>query len=437
MVGRAIAVGVLLAGWGLAQEPAATPAPREATAPAAESTATAPAPSSERIAVPEASPKAMRYYRSGIVLWWLGTALSLAVPALLLFSGFAARLRDLARRLGRKWFFALAVFVALYIVIDWILGLPLSYYSGFVRQHAYGLSNQTFGKWIGDSLKGLGVGIVGSVLFVWIPYLLVEKSPRRWWLYTALALIPFLIVGMFVAPIWIDPLFNDFGPMQDKDLEAAILATAERAGIEGGRVYEVDKSVDTNAVNAYVTGFGGTQRIVLWDTIIAKLDRDELLFVMGHEMGHYAMRHVVWSIAFSSVFVLVALYLIYRTAGWCVTRWGDRFGFRELHDFASLPLALLLLGLYGFLLTPGALAFSRYLEHEADRFALELTRDNHAGATAFVKLQTENLSNPRPGPIYKLWRASHPPLGERIDFCNDYRPWERGQALRYEDLFSR
>lgn len=393
-----------------------------------------PATSSDRVAVPEPSEKAMRYYRSGTVLWWVSTLMSLLVPALILFTGFGARLRDLATRLGRKWFFALAIFIALYTVVDYLVSLPLAYYAGFVRQHAYDLSNQTFGKWLGDSLKGLGVGLIGSILFLWIPYLLVKKSPRRWWLYTGLAGIPFIVVSLLIAPIWIDPMFNDFGPMKDKSLEAEILATAERAGIEGSRVFEVDKSIDTNAVNAYVTGFGDTKRIVLWDTIINKLDRDQLLYVMGHEMGHYALDHVIEGITFYSLLILLTLYLIYRSAGWCVRRWGERFGFSELHDFASLPLAVLLIGIYGFLLLPLALGYSRYLEHEADRFGLELAQDNHAAAGAFARLQEENLSNPRPGLLYKIWRASHPPLGERIDFCNDYRPWETGEPLRYEHL---
>lgn len=430
MIRRTAALWLLLAaiaGFTAAQAPALESPSTEAVA----------AETAGRVPVPEPTEKAMRYYKTGTVLWWVRTLWAFAVPALFLFSGFSARLRTLAGRLGRKWFFALAIFLALYSVADYLINLPLSYYAGFVRQHAYDLSNQTFGKWLGDSLKALGVGIIGSMLFIWIPYLLVKKSPRRWWLYTGLALIPFIILGLLVAPVWIDPLFNDFGPMKDRELEVAILTTAERAGIEGGRVFEVDKSVDTNAVNAYVTGFGDTKRIVLWDTIIAKLDRDELLFVMGHEMGHYAMRHVIKGIAFYSLLALVALYLVYRSAGWFVDRWGDRFGFSELHDFASLPLAFLLLGLYGFLLTPGALLFSRSMEHEADRFGLELLQDNHAAASAFVRLQQENLSNPRPGMLYKVWRASHPPLGERIDFCNDYRPWEAGAALRYSDLIDR
>ena len=183
--------------------------------------------------MPEPSEKALRYYRTGTVLWWVRTLFSFFVPALFLFSGFSARLRDMATRLGRKWFFILAVFVVFYTLADYLINLPLSYYSGFVRQHAYDLSNQTFGKWLADSLKALGVGLIGSILFLWIPYLLVEKSPRRWWLYTGLLVLPFIILQVFVTPIWIAPLFNKFGPMKDKALEAEILALAARAGIEG------------------------------------------------------------------------------------------------------------------------------------------------------------------------------------------------------------
>ncbi|RMH20154.1 MAG: M48 family peptidase, partial [Acidobacteria bacterium] len=389
-----------------------------------------------KVAVPEPSEKALRYHR-GNTLWWIfNTFLGLLIPAVLLFTGFSARMRDLARRLGKSWYFTVILYFVLFILLTTVIDLPRSYLQDFAREHAYGLSNQTLGKWLGDAFKGLGVGLVTAVLFGWIPYLILSKSPRRWWLYTALALVPFFFFVNLVTPVWVAPLFNDFGPMEDKDLERDILALAERAGIEGSRVFEVEKSVDTEAVNAYVAGFLNTKRIVLWDTIIAKLERDELLFVMGHEMGHYVLKHVIYSILFVSLLVLLALYLIYRTAGGLIARYRHRFGFDRLSDVASLPLLLLLFNVFAFLLAPVGLAFSRHLEHEADRFGLELTRDNHAAAMAFVKLQQENLGVPRPGLLYKLWRASHPTLGERIDFCNAYRPWETGEPLRYQHLFA-
>jgi Zn-dependent protease with chaperone function len=264
---------------------------------------------------------------------------------------------------------------------------------------------------------------------------LIRRSPGRWWLYTAILSLPVMFFVMLVEPIWIDPLFNDFGPMHDKQLESGILALADQAGIQGGRVFEVNKSVDTNAVNAYVTGLASSKRIVLWDTMLAKLSPREVHVVMAHEMGHYVLNHVLQGLLLVFAGILLALFLIDRAATFLLGRYKDRLGFDQLSDVACLPLLLLLGQLAVLLLMPLGLAFSRHIEHEADRFALELTRDNRAAATAFVRLQNENLSNPRPGPLFMLLRASHPSLGERIEFANDYQPWEQGVPLRYGSLF--
>ena len=391
----------------------------------------------DRVPVPEPSEKAMRYYRSGVVLWIVGLIWGFLVPIFFLFTGLSARIRNIAQRLGKKTFFIIGIYFLIFLGLQFVINLPLSYYVEFQREHDYGLSNQTFQKWMGDSLKALAVGGIMGFAFLWIPYLLLKKSPQHWWLYTSLLAVPFLILVILVAPIWIDPLFNDFGPMKNKALEEKILNLAEKAGIEESRVFEVNKSEDTKSLNAYVTGFGGTKRIVLWDTIIERLTEEELLFVMGHEMGHYALGHVWKTILFFSVLILVTLYTIHRTAGWLIARFRNRFGFDRLSDVASLPLILLLFGFYGFLMTPPGLAFSRYQEHESDRFGLEITQNNRAAAKSFVKLQTENLSNPRRGMLMKILRSSHPPLGERIDFSNEYRPWEKNEPLRYGHLFKK
>ncbi|HEY4590505.1 MAG TPA: M48 family metallopeptidase [Thermoanaerobaculia bacterium] len=405
--------------------------PSQAPAGAAAQASSAPVP------VPPASEKAMRHYRTGNVLWVIDTLWGLLVPALLLFTGFSARMRDAARTVGRNWFFTVAVYGILFTLVMAVLSLPFDYYEGFVRPHAYGLSDQTAAKWWSDHLTGLLIGCAGVALLLWIPYLLLRKSPRRWWLYSGLTAFPLLTLLLFITPIWIEPLFNQFGPMKNKALESQILALADRAGIEGGRVYEVNKSVDTKTVNAYVTGFGGSKRIVLWDTTLAKLAPPEVLYVMGHEMGHYVLGHTWQLILLGTALALFGAWVIHLTAGELIARYRDRFGFAELADVASLPLMGLLLGVVSLVISPAVLAFGRHVEHEADRFGLEITRDNHDCATAFVKLQQENLSNPRPSLLYKLWRADHPPLGERIDFCNEYRPWETGQPLRYGDKIQR
>lgn len=401
-----------------AAAPAASAAADEGTAP---------------VAVPEASATAMTYYRTGVGWWIADTAWGFLLPALILFTGFSARMRNWAGRLGRRWI--VAVYFAIFSVVTFVVDLPRAYFEEFVRQHAYGLSNQTFAKWFGDSVTALLVSIVIGALVLWVPYLLLRKAPRRWWLYTGLLAVPFLVLMMLVTPVWIDPLFNTYGPMKDKALEADILRLAERAGIEGGRVYEVDKSVDTNAINAYVAGVGSTKRIVLWDTTIKRLDQPELLFVMGHEMGHYVLGHTWRIVGLLSCTILLMLFLIHRSAGWLLDRYGTRFGFHELSDVASMPLLVLLFSLGLFVAQPFALAYIRHLEHEADRFGLELTHANRAAAIAFVKMQQDNLANPHPGVLMTVMRASHPTLAERIEFCNTYRPWEHGQPLVYGGSF--
>jgi Zn-dependent protease with chaperone function len=370
------------------------------------------------VPVPPASPEAMRYYRSGNVLWTVFTLLEILIPGIWAFSGWSARLRTLAQRIGRRWFFTIAVYYVLFTLITFLVMLPLDYYAGFVRQHAYGMSNQSLLKWGEDTLKQLALNLLAGCLVLWIPYWFLARTPRRWWLYTGLLVPPLLVLVMLILPIWIDPLFNRFGPVKDRRLEEKIVALARRAGIEHGRIFEVDKSVDTKAENAYVTGLWCTQRIVLWDTLLSRFDEQELMFVLGHEMGHYVMHHVLRTILVASAAVLLGLYLVHRAAGPLVRRFSRRLGFAQLADVASLPLLVMLLSLVSLGIRPVVLAYSRYQEHQADAFGLELTGDRQAAAHALVKLQQDNLGNPRPGPIYMTFRATHPSLGQRIDFCN-------------------
>jgi STE24 endopeptidase len=397
------------------------------------------------VAVPEPSALAMAYYRSGILVWFLAHVWGLLVPAAILFTGLSGRLRDLARRAvgfradeegrgfrrGLRWVGMIAVYAILYLGLTLLIDLPIDYVLGHLRAHEYGLSNQSFGRWFGNELKSVGVSMVGTAALLWIPYLLLARSPRRWWLWTGLLMVPFALGAAFIKPIWIDPLFNKFEPMTNAGLESKILDLARRAGIEGSRVFVVDKSRDTRTVNAYVTGLLGTERIVLWDTLLDRLDEKETLAVVGHEIGHYVLNHVAWGVSLSALGSLVLLFLVDRTGRWMIGRWGRRFRFERLSDVASVPLFILLLQLFNLAGAPIQLAASRAMEHEADRYGLELTRTNRSSALSFVKLQNDNLSNPRPGPLSILWRSSHPPIGDRIDFCNAYHPWTEGRPGRY------
>lgn len=389
-----------------------------------------------QVTVPEASERAMQFYKSGNVLWIVQVAWSLMIPLLFLVKGFTGRLAHLAHHWGKKWFFIIVVYLILFIVLYQILNLPLAFYGEFIRPHEYGLSSQSMSRWFGNYGKATFVSLVGAIAFIWIFYLLLKKSPKRWWFYSSLAGSAISFFMMFVQPIWVDPLFNKFGPMKDKQLEQQILGLAERAGINQGRVYEVDKSQDTSMLNAYVVGLGRTNRIVLWDTLIQQMTADQILFVMGHEMGHYVLDHIWWNLLYYSLLSFAIFYLTYRSANYLLRRYHHRFGFRELSNIASLPLFLLLITIFSLLTDPLSNYVSRYMEHEADRFGLEITQNNQAAGEAFLALQQKNLANPRPGPIFKFWRSTHPPIGERVDFTNSYCPWSQGQPLKYGNHFS-
>ena len=384
------------------------------------------------VTVPEPTELALRYYRSGNIIWIVEQLLGVALPLAVLFSGLSGRMRTFASGLcGGRFYPTLVIYLVLFSLLSFVVELPLSYYVGFAREHAYGLSTQRLGKWAGDQVKGLGVGMIVGALVLWVPYLLLARSPARWWLWSGMLSLPFFVLVLLLAPTFIAPLFNKFGPMHDKDLESQVLTVAAQAGVEGARVFEVDKSVDTEKVNAYVTGVGKSKRIVLWDTLLARLSPPQTRFVVGHELGHYVLGHVLVSILISSALTLAGLYGASRAGSFLLARFGQSFGFHQLSDVASLPLLMLMLSVFSLVISPAALALSRYHEHEADRFGLELTHDNEAGASAFVALQKQNLAVPRPGALYKFFRASHPPIGERVDFMNDYRPWETGAPERY------
>ncbi len=389
----------------------------------------------EPVAIPAPSALAIRYHQTGNWFWGISQAWTLLVQIGLLWTGRSAWLRDVARRLGRFWFLTVGLYTVFYLLVVFVVDLPLSYYLGYVRQHAYGLSNQSLDRWLGNHFKELAVEGVGGFLFVWVPYWLLNRSPRRWWLITTFLSVPFSFFVMLIAPIWVDPLFNDFGPMKDRGLERRVLDLAAQAGISGSRVFEVNKSVDTRALNAYVKGFLDTKRIVLYDTLIEKLDGGEVLAVMGHEMGHYVLGHVTRSILLGGFVVLISLAFVDRAGGWAIRRFGARFKFNALGDVASVPLILLLLQIASLGLSPVVMAYSRYQEHEADRFALELTRSNHSAAKAFAELQRENLGVPWHSTFEKLWRSTHPSIGERITFCNTYHPWQDGKPLTYAHFF--
>ena len=379
------------------------------------------------------TPENRAYSNLKVALAFLAPVYAALVSLLVLFSGLSAAMRDIAHAMGRRRWVRILVYLVLYTVVASIATFPVVWYDGFVIEHRFGLSNQPFGGWFGDQAKELMLSLffLGVLPILWLAYTAISRSPRRWWLWVGLATLPIIVGGALIEPLVVDPLFNKFTRLQNPRLEARILDLAARAGIPGRNVYEVDKSAQTNKYNAYVNGFGVSQRIVLWDTTLRGMNEDEILFVTGHEIGHYALRHVWKGIAFTWLASLVVLWLTALLGERAVRRFGERWGFDRLEDVASLPLLALLFSLMAFLAQPAVNGFSRRSESEADVYGLEITRDNDAAARAFLKLGSQNKSNPEPPAFVRLLMYSHPTLADRVRLALSYRPWAEGKPNRF------
>jgi Zn-dependent protease with chaperone function len=321
------------------------------------------------------------------------------------------------------------VYVVLFTIVTAILDFPLTYYSGFVVPHQFDLSDQSFASWMGDQAKGLAVALViGSLLGAGA--LLLVRKVRRWWVVLWALSIPILIFFAVIQPIVLDPIFNKFEPLEDQVLRQKLLDLASKAGIEGSRVYQVNMSKQTKTMNAYVNGIGPTNRIVMGDTLLAKMSHDEVLAVMGHEMGHYVLRHVWKGLAFSLAVSFFVLFLGQRVYEYGLAKWGPRWGLTGPGDPASVPWLLIVVSALGFLLSPVISGYSRSVEHQSDMFSLELTHLNEPMATAFRKMAEDSKRDPSPHPVIEFWRYSHPPIAKRIPFALGYKPWERGEPNR-------
>jgi len=370
----------------------------------------------EEVRPPVVTPQMTRYSRTRYALYFAGTGWGLLALWGTLATGLSARLRRLAQPL-RFSFFQLTGYYALLTLVLLVVHAPLTWYSGYYLEHAYGLSSQSAGAWAADLAKGVGVDVATTVPILWVLFRLIQRSPRRWALWFWGALIPLIAFGIFAAPLVIDPLFNTFTPMPPGPLKTRIEALAAKAGIPDAPVYVVDKSRQTHATNAYVTGIGSSARIVLWDTTLQRMPPDQVLAVVAHEMGHYVLKHLYWGFLMSVGGLLLLLPLAQKFSEWLLARFGPRWGVHGLTDYAATPVLLLTVSLFSFLLAPITNGVSRAVEHQADAYGLAVTGNRPAMARAFVSLSEQNLSDPNPPAFIKFWLFTHPPLQERINFA--------------------
>jgi Zn-dependent protease with chaperone function len=373
------------------------------------------------------------YHETRVVLLLLGPLYGAIVTLLILFTGLSARFRDIAHAAGGRLYVRMLVYFSLFATSSALLGLPLAWYEEYALEHQYGLSTQSLSGWFVDSVKGLVFLLVmlGVIPLLSLAWRVVRAHPKGWWWRLAAGTAPFALAATILQPLVFDPIFNRFEPLRDEGLSGEILSLGARAGIPAKHVFEVDMSRRTKKINAYVSGFGGSQRIVIWDTMLEAMKRDEILVVMGHEMGHYVLGHVWKGTAMIALGAFAAFWLVARISGWLLAVFGGRWGVEGPGDLAALPVLSLALSAVTLLAQPVSNAVSRRVEHESDVYAIEITRDNDAAARAFLKLSVDNRSNPEPPGWERVLFHSHPPLADRIRFALSYKPWEKGEANRY------
>jgi len=349
----------------------------------------------------------------------LGTVLLLAW----LLLDWSVLLRDWIFNWTQNQWLAVITFGAVFGVVFSVLDLPLTFYSDYVLPHRYGQSNQALRGWWGDLIKSTLLSAVIGGFLLEIVYLVLRTAPDTWWLFTAGLLLLFNVLLANLAPVLLFPIFYKFSPLKEEhaDLQERLIKLAEKAGTNVEGVYKFDMSRRTKSANAGLTGLGNTRRIILGDTLLEEFSPDEIGTVLAHELGHQKNHDIPLGMAVQTVITLGGLYLTSLGLSWGTSQ----FGFTSISDIAALPLFALSLGAYGMLAMPLSNGFSRWREWLADDFALLLTGNGEAYASALTRLSNQNLAEVNPDPWVEFLLSSHPSLEKRIRNANLHQPLPR------------
>jgi STE24 endopeptidase len=293
-----------------------------------------------------------------------------------------------------------------------VLDIPFDLYGTFRIENKYGFNTMTPKLWMADFFKSLLLSSVLTAIMITAGLWIIQSSPDFWWIWVWGFFVLFSIFMMYISPYVIEPLFNKFTPIDDAGLEESLKNMMEKANIKVGRVFKMDASKRSRHTNAYFTGIGKVKRIILYDTLIEKFDRDEILSVLAHEAGHWKKKHVLKMIIGMEIVSFVGIYIsfgILRT-----DLLASLFDIQQSTFFAKVVLLGFIGGIVSFPFAPLGAYISRRFERQADRFACELSENKEAMATALIKLSKDNLSNLHPHPLYAAFYYSHPPVAERI-----------------------
>ncbi len=352
------------------------------------------------------------YFEGGYWLKLWGLLYGFAVAAILLCGRLSQRMRDIAERTSRRPWLQVMLYAALWLLVGFVLGAPLSIYTDFVREHQYGLATQTFGGWFGDQLKDMAVSLVIVPPLLALLYAAIRKAGARWWVWAGSGTFVVLLFLMMLAPVFVEPLFNSYKPLREGPARDAVLSLARANQVPTDNVVEFDASKQTTRISANVSGFLGTTRVALNDNLLEKTSLPEIKAVMGHEMGHYVLNHALRLIVYLSLVLTLGFWITHRGFDVALARWGGRLGLRGRADPAALPLALAILSLFFFFATPLTNSIVRQAEAEADAFGLDAAREPNGFAMAAMRLSAYRKI--KPGALEEVLFYDHPSGWQRV-----------------------
>jgi STE24 endopeptidase len=348
-----------------------------------------------------------KYYLSVIDLIYV-----LVVSGVLLWTQVSAWMRGIAASVTRSRILQTPIYVAQYFAAVTVVELPLAFYEGYVREHAYGLSNQSFGAWVGQYFIGAVVSLVALTVLLTLIYAVIRKAKERWWLWGAAIAVLFAAFMLAVQPVLVEPLFNRFQPLPSGPLKTEILTQAKANGVPADNVFVYDESRQSNRITAYVSGFLGSARISLSDNLVKNCPPNEVLAVVGHEIGHYTMNHITILLTWMGLLVLALFWLIDKVFRGLVNLFGGNWDVRTIADPAGLPLVAALIAFFAFLAAPVTNTILRTQETQADIFSLNAVRQPDAFAKATLRLS--NYRKLDPSPTEEFWFYDHPSGRTRI-----------------------
>ncbi|MDQ5823636.1 MAG: M48 family metallopeptidase [Chloroflexota bacterium] len=348
-------------------------------------------------------------------LFFVELGLALLLVLALLFLGWSAAVRDWAGSISTDPWLVVALYTVALGVGYTLVSLPLDFYSSYVLPHRYGLSTQSLGGWVSDTLKELAIGAVLGLGAMEVLYWLLRTLPDWWWLVMAALAWLFMVAMTQLAPVLLMPLFYKFRPLEDAELVARLTRLAEGAGAKVRGVYVMDMSSRTTAANAMLTGLGSTRRIILGDTLLSNYTYDEIETVLAHELAHHVHNDLPRGLAAEAVILLASMGVAAMLLNWGV----PAFGFRGIADVAALPLFMVAMTVVGMVAMPLGNFLTRQMERAADRYAIETTRKPQAFRSVMLKLAGQNLAEAEPPRWVRVLFHSHPSIAERVAFAED------------------